>query len=474
MRPVWPLAIAVSLGTHGALLTGVALHWGAQDFAPQARPESRLNIADQPVTASTAKPAALIPEAASAASSKGAVVGDAVIAQSAAVTLKPQATIARPVASAAASPATALPADVAIAVPRPSTPLPAAALLATNAVALEPQGTIARPVASAAASPATALPADVAIAVPRPGTPLPAAAHFATAAAPAAAEGQPIPSLVPPSERRTASLAWTGGNVAVDPVSLAAIQAFMQPGDLAASGTNVGKLRDGIAETLAAVPCARLQTSFDPETGSLELRGHLPEDGLRAPVLAALQAQVGGGIPVTDRSRLLPRPQCAALAAVADLGLAQSTEQDTNPRVIGADTFVRDYSLTAGQRLVFDMTAPDYPAVIYVDYFDAAGSVLHMQPNDQVPAVLSPPKSTLAVGQDAPGVPALQLIVGPPYGQEIAVAFAASVPLYSGVRATVEPAAPYLEFLKQAVAQAKTDTPGFKGEWVYFLVTTAP
>lgn len=425
MQRVWPLAIAVSLGTHGALLAGVALQWGAQDFAPQARPESRLNISDQPVTASTAKPAALIPEAASAASSKGAVVGDAVIAQSA-------------------------------------------------AVALEPQGVIARPVAAAAASPATTLPADVATAIPRPGTPLPAAALFATAAAPAAAAGQPIPSLAPPSERSTASLAWTGSDVALDPVSLAAIQAFMQPGDLAASGTNAGQLRDSVADTLAAVPCARLQTSFDPETGRLELRGHLPEDGLRAPVLAALQAQVGVGIPVTDRLRLLPRPQCGALAAIADVGLAQSTEQDTNPRVIGADTFVRDYNLTAGQRLVFDMTAPDYSAVIYVDYFDAAGSVLHMQPNDQVPAVLSPPKSTLAVGQDAPGVPALQLIVGPPYGQEIAVAFAASVPLYSGVRATVEPAAPYLEFLKQAVAQARADNPGFKGEWVYFHVTTAP
>jgi hypothetical protein len=142
--------------------------------------------------------------------------------------------------------------------------------------------------------------------------------------------------------------------------------------------------------------------------------------------------------------------------------------------VSGADTIVRDYTLAEGQRLVFDMTAPDYPAIVYVDYFDAAGAVLHMQPNDQVPAVLSPAKSTLAVGQDAPGVPALQLRVGPPFGQEIAVAFAASVPLYDGVRPTVEPAGPYLEFLKQAVADARAKTPDFKGEWVYFFVTTTP
>ncbi len=281
-------------------------------------------------------------------------------------------------------------------------------------------------------------------------------------------------TLAPPSEFRTASLAWVGDQGTLDPVSLAAIQAFMQSGDLALSDANSGRLRDGIANALSAVPCARLQTSFDPETGSIDLRGHLPDDGLRAPVLAALQAQVGSALPVRDRVRLLRRPLCQVLGAIAQTGLAQSTEQDTNPRIVGPDTFVRDYDLRAGQQVVFDMTAPDYPAVIYVDYFDAAGNVLHMQPNDQVPQTLHAPKSTLAVGKAAPGVPALQLIVSPPYGQEIAVAFATSVPLYAGVRPTVEAAEPYLAFLSGAVEKTRVATPDFKGEWVYFFVTTGP
>ncbi len=425
MRRVWPLAFVVSIGTHGVLLAGVALQWGAHDFAPQARPESRLNLATQAVAASKAQPAKPVAEAAPASSPTGQIVGDAAIPQS----------------KAKASP----PPTVA-----------AAAIVAT-----------------AAASVAAPLPAVKGTAVDAIGARVAEAALNALPATQATAMAQAAPAIPPPSEHGTASLAWTGDG-ALDPVSLAAIQAFMQPGDLAASDANAGRVRDGIAETLASVPCARLQTSFDPDTGRIELRGHLPEDALRAPVLAALQAQVGGGIPVTDRLMLLPRPQCQALTAIADVGLAQSTEQDTNPRVVGQDTFVRDYSLTAGQRLVFDMTAPDYPAVIYVDYFDAAGNVLHMQPNDQVPAVRAAPKSTLAVGQDAPGVPALQLIVGPPFGQEIAVAFAASDPLYEGVRPTIEPAAAYLEFLKTAVAQARAADPGFKGEWVYFFVTTRP
>lgn len=466
MQQVWPFAVVLSVGLHGATLTGVALYWGVQDMAPQSRPETRLNIASQPVAASTAAAAKPHSDNARAAPSTGQMLGSAAIPRTTA------APNALPIVKAPA--VAALPAD------------PLASLASLGAVLPHVMPTAAKALPAAVqtsavtAAAAPTLPAQ-SVAAPTATLPAPmpavAAAIVASETSPlpdTRPDAAPAPAIAPPSQRGTALLAWSSHDEALDPVSLAAIQAFMQPGDLATSATSAGRLRDGIAETLGAVPCARLQTSFNPETGSLELRGHLPEEGLRAPVLAAVQAQVGNGIPVTDRLRLLPRPQCGALTAIAGVGLAQSTEQGTNPHIIGPDTFVRDYNLTEGQRLVFSMTAPDYPSIVYVDYFDAAGMVLHMQPNDQVPAIVSPAKSTLAVGQDAPGVPALQLRVGPPFGQEIAVAFAASIPLYDGVRPTIEPAGPYLTFLKQAVAQARAKTPNFKGEWVYFFVTTAP
>ena len=37
----------------------------------------------------------------------------------------------------------------------------------------------------------------------------------------------------------------------------------------------------------------------------------------------------------------------------------------------------------------------------------------------------------------------------------------------------VEPAAPYLAFLKSRVAARRAEHADFKGEWVYFFVTTA-
>lgn len=244
----------------------------------------------------------------------------------------------------------------------------------------------------------------------------------------------------------------------------------MQPGD-AASGAE--RLRDGLAGLLAQVPCSRLQLSFEPETATLQVKGHIPENGLRGPVLAALRDQMGADIGVSDNILLLPRPQCGALSGIADVGLPQSTDQITNPRLIGVSTHARVLDFARGDRLWFDLTAPDYAAYVYVDYFDAGGNVIHLAPNDQSPLHRAEAKSALRVGAREAGAAGLQIIVGPPYGQEIAVAFTASAPLYDGLRPLFEPAAPYLDWLKSRVAAARQADPDFKGEWVYFFVTTA-
>ncbi|TNJ42323.1 DUF4384 domain-containing protein [Phaeobacter sp. B1627] len=266
-----------------------------------------------------------------------------------------------------------------------------------------------------------------------------------------------------------ASLAFPATNASdVDPQSLAVFQQFQDPGSAGAA------LRDGLAELLSAIPCARVQLSFDPETASLELRGHLPEDSMRAPVLAALQTEMGQDIVLQDEMRLLPQPQCGALAGISDVGLPQSTDQITNPLLVGDDTHARVLNYAGGDQLFFDLTAPDYPAYVYVDYFDAGGSVLHLLPNAHVDLAKVPPMSGFRVGAKDASDRGLMITVGPPYGQEIAVAFAASHPLFPDrdTRPLQEGAAPYLLELKNAVHEARSKHPDFKGEWVYFLVTT--
>ncbi len=82
-------------------------------------------------------------------------------------------------------------------------------------------------------------------------------------------------------------------------------------------------------------------------------------------------------------------------------------------------------------------------------------------------------QTPVTVGQERAGLPSLNITIAPPFGQEIAVAFAASVPLYDGLRPLREPAEPYLAFLRDRVAQARAQHADFKGEWVYFFMTTA-
>jgi hypothetical protein len=284
-----------------------------------------------------------------------------------------------------------------------------------------------------------------------------------------------VASLAPPSTRASAQLAFPGqGDGPVDPVSLAAFQSFMAPGDV---GSAAAEVRDSIAGALSAIPCARLQARFDPDENTLVMTGHVPEDSARETVLTAMQEKMGTDIPVREDLLILPRPQCGALTGISNVGLPQSTDQITNPLLLGAGTHVREFSYSAGQALVLDIQGADYDAYVYVDFFDAAGNVVHLKPNDFTPLVNTPAKSPLQIGSPRPlnpGEPGLYIQIGPPFGQEIAVAFAASEPLYDGVRPLVEPAEPYLDWLRERVSEARETHPDFKGEWVYFFVSTTP
>lgn len=308
-----------------------------------------------------------------------------------------------------------------------------------------------------------------------PSQPLSQSQPMSESVAEATDQARPALAAEPEVTRSKAALAFaTAGDGPVDPVSLAAFQSFMQPGDLGGAAADV---RDGIAGLLSQVPCSRMQVQFQPETNTLQLTGHVPEDGLRAPVLAALQGQMGANITVADNLLILPRPQCGALAGISAVGLAQSTDQITNPLLVGEDTHARAFSYAEGEALVLDLAGADYDSYVYVDFFDAAGNVIHLSPNEFTPLELVPAEAPLKIGADAPleaGVPGLYIEIGPPFGQEIAVAFASSAPLYEGTRPLVEPAAAYLEWLTERVSAAREANPDFKGEWVYFFVTTGP
>lgn len=471
----------------GAVLS-VAAHLGAgalvwalvqpQPFTDQPAPKSELRIETEAVTQSEAKPEVATGEKAAAAAASGASLSQGTIAQSTARAAALPQTSARqaappaPVAAqSAADVAKVQPAEVPAAEPVVSAQAPAQKLTAQSVTEQTVTAQTLTSLAALAPVQATeSLPTDQPLAAAVVEAPQVAAlATLGQAVAPDATPGTSLAAAPATGQAMTATLAWSSAGGTVDPVSLKAIAAFMKPGDAAAESDEV---HDGLAALLAGVPCSRLQAEFNPDTGALALRGHVPDPALKAPLLAALQTQLGSGIKVEDAMVILPRPQCGALAGIADVGLPQSQDQFTNPRLVGPDAQARTFGYVNGQSMVLDLAAPDYDAYVYVDFFDAAGDVIHLVPNETVPLTLRPAKSAMHVGAPDGDAPYLKITVGPPYGQEIAAAFAASAPLYEGTRPVSEPAGPYLDWLKTKVAEARARDPGFKGEWVYFMVST--
>lgn len=533
---IWAAAVSVSLTAHVAAAAVLAWATRPDDTPVQQPPETQLELAAYQVPRSEAQKAEPDAQEATPGDTGGTRVDQDAIAtsrteaqtiQSAALAPEPDrgdavaaapvpaetaktdsptgapATVVTPPTVTAApqvAPAAAAPARVAssqIAAPVAPTSLSAAPLAPTTSALTAVQadspaipttvstGTQLAPVVKVAMQVETTPPvAEAAFVPPIESAPSPTVQPDAPAAPPAALPtapadesrptAEPLDQLPPPSERSRASLAFAAaGDGPVDPVSLTAFQSFMAPGDL---GQQAAEVRDSIASTLNSIPCSRLQIRYDPDDNVVVMTGHVPEAGLRSTVLEAMQSKMGADIPVREDLLVLPRPQCGALAGIAQVGLPQSTDQITNPLLLGESTHAREFSYVDGDPLVLELQGADYDAYVYVDFFDAGGNVLHLMPNDFTPMQKTSAKAALTIGSEralSPGEPGLYIKIGPPYGQEIAVAFAASAPLYDGIRPLIEPAEPYLEWLQARVAEARQQNPDFKGEWVYFFVSTA-
>ena len=370
-------------------------------------------------------------------------------------------------AQAARAPSTAsLAASALAAVPAAATPMPAAVLTSAS---------IQTPALGATAPnpglvPAASLITEISVRISADGTETVAKAPPARPA-PSRAPDAPLAKQPPLNAPAISAATGWSGNTAFDPASLAAIQSFMQPLD---ASQQADSPRDAISQLLASVPCARLAATFIPETGTLELRGHIPDEAVRGPILTAIRQQLGESIPVGGSMIVLPSPQCNVLSALENIGLPQSQGQTRDPMQIGAITQIASFDFAEGERVIIKMRSPDFPAYVYVDFFDVAGRVLHLRPNRWEPVEQHPPDTPLEIGGDREGRESVKLVVRPPFGQELAVAYASSEPLYQGLRETIEPAGPYLEFLRSRIAQLRAENPDYKGEWVYMVVQTSP
>ena len=314
-----------------------------------------------------------------------------------------------------------------------------------------------------AGSPGIAAPA--ALAAPQPTELAPSAtSEFAGRVAPTSTAEAAVVA--------TAALAWSGGaETVLDEQSLAAIQSFMQPGELSGSASFAGSVRDGIGAALAQFPCSRLQAAFQPESGGLEIRGHVPTEDMKGAVVGMLGNAVGDSIPVGGSVLVLPQPQCGVLDSVEGLGVPQSRDQIDDPLVIGEEAQARIEQYEDGSPMLMRLQAADFDSYIYIDYYDADGNVIHLLPNEYRGENRFAADTPFMIGEERSG---FTIKAAPPFGQDIAVVLASTAPLYDGVRPLVERAVDYLPWLHARVQAFRDADPGFRGEWAYLFVITGP
>jgi len=207
-------------------------------------------------------------------------------------------------------------------------------------------------------------------------------------------------------------------------------------------------LRSAIAAAVAPVGCALVRGNVAAPGGTVLLTGvagsGAPETALhRAIIAAAPTAAVDWRIAGFDG------PYCRALDVLHPVahgfgasgsGFAMTLKEGDRP-------------LKDGELITLDLTLPDYPAWLQVDYLEHDGTVVHLHPTAKDPSRSYPANSQQSLGDPAAGGERWE--VGAPYGTDMVIAVASSAPLFTQKRKDLEQTEAYLRVLQAAIESAR-------------------
>jgi hypothetical protein len=120
--------------------------------------------------------------------------------------------------------------------------------------------------------------------------------------------------------------------------------------------------------------------------------------------------------------------------------------------------------LFEGNPLTLDVTAPDFSAYLYVDYYRSDGTVIHLYPSNHKNS-----KPVAASSQMTVGANAANWTIRKPYGNNQIVVIASDTPLFDRARPAQEPAQEYLATLHKQIVVNQTPVTA-----AYLMVTTNP
>jgi serine/threonine-protein kinase len=204
-------------------------------------------------------------------------------------------------------------------------------------------------------------------------------------------------------------------------------------------------VRDALASLSLSASCAipRFSIAGDDRISAFGIVGAGPP---AAALHDAVQKAVGAGGQLSWLMRPVDGPYCAALDILRPIA------QPTNPP-FGLAMKNDVTTLKDNEAIRPILKLPDFPAHLQVDYLSHDGSVTHLFPAQASADKAFPAGATLPLGDPKQGVGA----VGPPFGTDVIVAVASSVPLFPKGRPDgMETADTYLPALEAAIEAART------------------
>ncbi|HEY0197042.1 MAG TPA: DotU family type IV/VI secretion system protein [Rhodanobacter sp.] len=223
---------------------------------------------------------------------------------------------------------------------------------------------------------------------------------------------------------------------------------FLSPARV--TGPTVQQLVD---QEMAGYTCADLTGTVDKD-GVTAVNGYVS----KSVDLERLRGDIAGIKGVKTPSyqvKVLIWPHCEVekmLMPYRQRNLDRHDGLAVTPTTGHSDRFVKD------EKMIVKLTQANHDGYLYVDYYTVEGEVLHLLPNQLEPrsGQLIPASQQIDVGQS--GVQGGGWItIDAPFGQELITVVASPTPLYTGMRASIEPAKDYLPLLKQAIQANRTD-----------------
>ncbi|WP_456299891.1 hypothetical protein, partial [Falsiroseomonas oryzae] len=204
-------------------------------------------------------------------------------------------------------------------------------------------------------------------------------------------------------------------------------------------------VRTALAQALPPLSCSLVSGTVAPDR--VTLRGVVgrgaPERALRDAVAAA-----AGSLPRDWRVHSFDAPFCLALDALRPAVQPFGTPGALQVALAGNATRLRD-----GDNITVVLNGPDFPAYLHVSFLVHDGTLAHLHPTPTDPARMLPAGATLRLGDPSIGGPAWA--VGPPYGMDLVIVVASSVPLFDRPRPEDEDTVAYLRDLRAALEQAR-------------------